>query len=80
MIVRYNVVLSLVAVTLHWETRDYRPTTRLGRVLCGLPATLFTLLFGWWGVPWGPIRAAQAIALNLAGGVPVPPGSGADHA
>jgi hypothetical protein len=31
-------------------------------------------------VPWGPIRAAQAIALNLAGGVPVPPGSGADHA
>ena len=28
-------------------------------------AQAFTPLVGWWGIPWGPIRTIQAIAINF---------------
>ena len=30
--------------------------------------TLLSLLFGWWGIPWGPIYTIGAIFTNLFGG------------
>ncbi len=30
--------------------------------------TLITLLFGWWGIPWGPIYTIGALFSNLSGG------------
>jgi len=30
--------------------------------------TLLTLVFGWWGIPWGPIYSIGAIYSNLSGG------------
>lgn len=30
--------------------------------------TVASLLFGWWGIPWGPIYTVQALAKNLSGG------------
>ena len=30
--------------------------------------SLITLLLGWWGIPWGPIRTVQALYINLRGG------------
>lgn len=30
--------------------------------------TLISLLFGWWGIPWGPIYTIGAIFTNLFGG------------
>lgn len=30
--------------------------------------TLITLLFGWWGIPWGPIYSIGALFSNLTGG------------
>jgi hypothetical protein len=38
-----------------------------------LPFTLCTLLFGWWGIPWGPIYTISALATNLRGGKDVTP-------
>ena len=37
----------------------------------GLPFTLISLVFGWWGIPWGPIWTVATIAKNLRGGVDV---------
>jgi hypothetical protein len=37
----------------------------------GLPYTLLSLLFGWWGIPWGFIYTPQVIYKNLNGGVDV---------
>jgi hypothetical protein len=37
----------------------------------GLPYTLFTLLFGWWGLPWGFIYTPLALCTNIAGGCDV---------
>lgn len=30
--------------------------------------TLLTLIFGWWGIPWGPIYTIGALYSNLSGG------------
>ena len=30
--------------------------------------TLVTLLFGWWGIPWGPIYTISSVFTNLRGG------------
>lgn len=30
-----------------------------------LSAIIKTLLLGWWGFPWGPIRTIQAIFINI---------------
>ena len=35
--------------------------------------TLLSLVLGWWGLPWGPIRTIQAIFVNLTGGQDVTP-------
>lgn len=34
----------------------------------GIFATTWTLLFGWWGFPFGPIRTIKALGHNLSGG------------
>ena len=34
----------------------------------GIGFTLITLLFGWWGIPWGPIYSIGALFTNLTGG------------
>ena len=65
--VRYVLVLSLVAVTLHWTSRVHETRDGRERLLRGLPYSLFNAAFGWWGVPWGPVRTVQAFAANLTG-------------
>ena len=30
--------------------------------------TVITLIFGWWGLPWGPIYSIGALYTNLTGG------------
>jgi len=30
--------------------------------------TIISFIFGWWGIPWGPIYTIQTICNNLAGG------------
>jgi len=34
----------------------------------GLPFSLLSLVAGWWGIPWGPIRTIQALVVNFRGG------------
>jgi hypothetical protein len=36
--------------------------------LRALPYSLGSLLLGWWGLPWGPIRTVQALVVNFNGG------------
>jgi len=30
--------------------------------------TIITLLFGWWGIPWGPVYSIGSLSTNLTGG------------
>ncbi|MBX7058776.1 MAG: hypothetical protein K1X75_11985 [Leptospirales bacterium] len=42
--------------------RAWRPALRF---------SLYTLLAGWWGLPWGPLYTVQCLWINLRGGIDV---------
>jgi hypothetical protein len=66
---RYSLCLSFVLVTIRiqsgWYLTDRSHTHRR------MTAVLFsavTLLLGWWGFPFGPIRTLEVLGRNLMGG------------
>ena len=60
------VIVSIKQPTIiHFIKSDERAFTK------ALRPTLFTLLSGWWGVPWGPIYSIESLATNLSGGMDV---------
>jgi hypothetical protein len=60
----YKVVTSILILT---SESELGLEIRKGPWAC-LMATTWTLLFGWWGFPWGPIRTIRALHHNLSGG------------
>lgn len=59
--------ISLIIVTFRRTSDVYLLRSRKNapnRVLY----TLLSLLFGWWGIPWGPKHTMKAIMTNLRGG------------
>ncbi|MGN0637545.1 MAG: hypothetical protein ACI4J0_04165 [Huintestinicola sp.] len=57
-VIRFSCCISVIILTL-CRSSCIVPTDRSGatRLLC----VLMTLLGGWWGFPWGPIRTVQTI-------------------
>jgi hypothetical protein len=70
--VRYPYVISLVFVTLRYESGVHLVRTADGRYLRSIPYLLTSLLLGWWGVPWGPLLTVRAVWDCLNGGVEQP--------
>jgi hypothetical protein len=66
-LVVYQYCISLIVVTLLQPSGIYliRAGESPGRY--GFRFTLLSLLMGWWGIPWGPIRTIQALATNTHG-------------
>ena len=65
---RYQAALSFLIVTFKIPTRPYivgRDSTGTIALVC----TAISLLFGWWGLPWGPIYTIQVASRNLRGGI-----------
>lgn len=63
----YEATASFFLVTIRFKSRMYFPEAGDGtraRLVCSLAS----LLFGWWGVPWGPIWTLVALNRNLRGG------------
>jgi hypothetical protein len=60
----FNVVFSLFFVTCY-HTTGYDVRWNFFR---GVSTTLWSLLLGWWGFPWGPIRTLETLVVNLGGG------------
>lgn len=73
--VSYEVCVSVVFATFVHTTRPIPIGVRDHRVIRGLPYSLLSLLFGPWGLPWGPILTLRAIYHNLLGGTVVTPDS-----
>ena len=67
----YRYCYSAVVVTVMQSTDIYLVRAGQNRVLKGFPWTLLTLVAGWWGFPWGPIRTIQSVWTNLQGGTDV---------
>jgi len=75
----YEFCISFVVLSLRCPTRIYyQPPPQPGRwgsvvgfaapVLRGLPWVLVSLIFGWWGLPWGIIYTPLTMFTNLCGG------------
>lgn len=66
-VVVYDAVISMLAVSMRFPSRP---------LIVGVDATLptrlmtiaITLVFGWWGLPWGPFLTVRALVRNLRGG------------
>jgi hypothetical protein len=62
----YQYTISILLMTFKRSSSIY--FIRAGHGGKGLPFTLITLFFGWWGIPWGPIYSIASLATNLGGG------------
>ena len=67
-IVRYPYVISAVLASFKLESRAVLIEQSSRRYVQAIPYLLFTLAFGWWGVPWGPIFTAKALWCLIQGG------------
>lgn len=64
----YRYAISLWVVTFYRASRAYRVSSKRDAILRGLPYSFLSLLLGWWGIPWGPIRTIESLIVNLGGG------------
>lgn len=67
----YVYCVSLLVMTIKRPTSIHFVRAGQSTGVRGLPFTLVTLLFGWWGFPWGPIYSIECLYKNLRGGLDV---------
>jgi hypothetical protein len=63
---RYTTTISFLLVSVRLQSRLFLPSERSTPM--AIVCTLGSLLFGWWGIPWGPIWTIQSVVSNLRGG------------
>jgi hypothetical protein len=64
----FEYCISLVAVTFRQQSRPFFIEADGISWVRSLPYVLVSLLFGWWGLPWGVIYTPVTIFTNLTGG------------
>jgi hypothetical protein len=64
----YAFTISLIIVTFKLTSGVYLLRAGKNAVTKGLPYSFLSLLFGWWGIPWGPRHTVASIRTNLQGG------------
>ena len=64
----FEYCFSILIMTFKRPTSIYYRPPGGGTIGKSLPYTMISLLFGWWGVPWGFIYTPMALATNLKGG------------
>jgi len=64
----YEYCVSLLVITFTRGTNVYFVRSGESRLARGLPWTLVSLAFGWWGFPFGLIFTPISIGKNLFGG------------
>ncbi len=64
----YEYCFSIVIMTFKRGSDVYFVRADESRFMKGLGFTMISLLFGWWGFPWGFIYTPMALFTNLSGG------------
>jgi hypothetical protein len=67
-IVTFQYCISVVVVTLKRSSDPYLVRRGESAFLKSLPWTAVSLVFGWWGIPWGFIYTPWSLIVNLSGG------------
>jgi len=73
-LVIYRYCVSVFVLTLRRPSDIYLIKAGHSPVTAGLPFVAISLLFGWWGFPWGPIYTVESVYRNLSGGEDVTEG------
>jgi hypothetical protein len=66
----FEYCVSCLIMTVRRPSREFFLRNGDRAWLRGLPYSAISLLFGWWGVPWGPILTPVTVYGNLTGGRP----------
>lgn len=66
--VYYSFAISLIVVTFKRTSGVYLVRGGENTTTKGLPYTILSSLFGWWGIPFGPKYALESIRSNMKGG------------
>jgi hypothetical protein len=66
--VYYLYTVSLIVVTFKRTSGVYLVRGGENPRSKGLPFTIISFLFGWWGIPFGPKYTLESIRTNLHGG------------
>ena len=64
----YAFTISLIIVTFKRTSGVYLVRAGENSVTKGIPFTILSVLFGWWGFPFGPKYSIESIRTNLRGG------------
>ena len=67
-LVVYQYCISVIFITFARNSKVFLVRSDESAVKKGLSYSLLSLLFGLWGIPWGPIRTISAILTNFGGG------------
>lgn len=66
--IHYPFIISLGVATFKRTSGVYLVRGNENAVTKGMPYTLLSALFGWWGIPFGPKYTLQSIRANMKGG------------
>jgi len=66
-VTQYHLCVSFVIITFR-EPTNIMLEESSNRFLVNIVACILTFIFGWWGIPWGPIYTVQALLRNFRGG------------
>lgn len=67
----FSYAFSLILVSFKRESGVCVVAPGHSRFLAGLPYSVLSLLFGWWGIPHGPIFTVTSLVYNFRGGIDV---------
>tara|TARA_Y100001937_G_C6872380_1_gene221202 strand:- start:50 stop:385 length:336 start_codon:yes stop_codon:yes gene_type:complete len=67
----YQYCISILIMTFKRPSQIYFVKVDESSVTKGLAYTLISLIFGWWGIPWGPIYTIGSLISNFGGGTDV---------
>jgi hypothetical protein len=71
--IHFQYAFSILIMTFRRSSSIHLIRPGEGTSFKSLKYSLFTLLYGWWGFPWGPIYSIQSLFQNLSGGLDVTP-------
>jgi hypothetical protein len=66
--VSYNYCLSFIAISFKRSSGIYFIKSNENAFAKGWPYNLISLIFGWWGIPWGIIYTPACLFANINGG------------
>ena len=64
----FEYCISVFIMTFKRSSSIYFVREGEGTIGKSIPFTMTSLLFGWWGIPWGPIYTIGSVFTNVRGG------------